>query len=79
LRDEQGLERIGPQTSLSLIHDAIAAQLWSTKSLSWYKLQDLNMQVQGSQKLPNEWWNECQVAFRDKYTCIDKSELKSMY
>jgi len=40
------------------------------------KLWDLDMRIQGSQKLPNEWCGECHVACRDKHTCIDKSESK---
>ena len=43
------------------------------------KLWDLDMRIQGSQKLPNEWCGEGQVAYRDKYTCIDKSNQKNMY
>ena len=41
-----------------------------------FKLYDLDMQIQESQKLPNEWCDECQVACRNKHTCIDKSESK---
>jgi len=37
------------------------------------------MQVYGSQKLPNEWPGECQVAYRDKYMCISKFESESMH
>ena len=44
-----------------------------------FKLQNLNMQVQGSQKLPNEWPGENQVACRDKYTCINKFKSESMH
>ena len=43
------------------------------------KFQNLNMQVYGSQKLPNEWPGECQVAYRDKYMCISKFESESMH
>ena len=35
------------------------------------KLQNLNMQVQGSQKLPNNYPGECQVTCRDKYMYVD--------
>jgi len=37
------------------------------------------MQVQGSQKLPNECPGEYQVVCRDKYMCIDKYELESRH
>ena len=30
----------------------------------------------GESELPNEWCGECQVACRDKHTCIDKSKSK---
>ena len=40
------------------------------------KLRDLDMRIQESKKLPNEWCGECQVACRDKHACIDKFELK---
>jgi len=33
----------------SLVYDATAVQLWSTESSPRFKLQELNMQVQGSQ------------------------------
>ena len=36
------------------------------------KLQNLNMQVQGSQELPNKYSGECQVSCKDKYMCVDK-------
>jgi len=38
------------------------------------KLWDLNMRIQESQKLSNEWCGECQVACRVKHTSVDKSE-----
>jgi len=38
-----------------LVHDATFAQLCSPGSPPRFKLQDMNMQVQESQKLPNEW------------------------
>ena len=28
----------------------------------------------GESELPNEWYGECQVACKDKHTCVDKSE-----
>ena len=78
-RDEQGARKNRLQTGQPLVHDAIAAQLWPLGSPSLSNLQDLNMQIQGSQKLPNEWCGECHVACRDKHMCIDKFESKSMY
>jgi len=33
----------------------------------------------GELELTNKWCGECQVAYRDKHTCIDKSESRSMY
>ena len=33
----------------------------------------------GESELPNEWCGECQVVYRDKHTCIDKSESRRMY
>ena len=38
-----------------LVHDITFAQLCSPGSPPRSNLQDLNMQVQESQKLPNEW------------------------
>jgi len=37
------------------------------------------MQVQGSQKFPNEWQGECQLACKNKYTCIDKFKSESVH
>jgi len=47
---------------LPLIHYATVVPLWSTRSPQQSNLWDLDMQVQGYQKQPNEWWDECQVA-----------------
>ena len=73
----RGPGRIRSRTGLPLIHYASAAPLWSTGCPSRFKLWDLNMQIQGSQNLPNEWCDECRVACIDKNTCIDKSESKT--
>ena len=51
-RDEQGAWKDRALDGQLLIHDATTAQLWSPGSLSRSKLQDLNMQVQGSQNSP---------------------------
>ena len=70
----RGPGRIGLQTGQPLIHYATAAQLISTGSPPRSKLQDLNMQIQGCQKQPNEWQDESQVACKDRHMCIDKFE-----
>jgi len=31
----------------------------------------------GKLELPNEWCDECQVAYRDRHTCINKSKSKA--
>jgi len=70
---EKGLEG-KDKDDLTLIRHISAALLWSSESSPRSKLQDLNMQVQGSQKHSNEyvrWW---QVACIGKHTYIDKSE-----
>ena len=41
-----------------------------SRALLQSKLQNLNMQVQGSQKLSNKYSGECQVSCRDKYMCV---------
>jgi len=33
----------------------------------------------GESELSNKWYDECQLACRDKHICIHKSESKSMY
>ena len=54
-RDKQGSQKNRAPNGQLLIQDATVAQLWSPESPPQFKLHDLNMQVQGSQKLPNEW------------------------
>ena len=51
-RDEQGVWKDRALDGQLLIHDTTAAQLWSSRSPSWSNVQDLNMQVQGSQNSP---------------------------
>ena len=41
------------------------------------KLWNMDMQDQGCQKQSNEWWDDRQVACKDRYTCIAKSESKA--
>ena len=38
------------------------------------KLWNLDMRIQESLNPPNEWCDKCQVACKDKHTCIDKSK-----
>jgi len=42
-----------------------------------FKFWDLDIHIQGNQKLPSEWCDECQVAYRDKHMCINKFKLKA--
>ena len=78
-RAEQGAWNVRASNGLPMIH-VFAAHLWSvTGRIHGSKLRDLDIRIQGSQKLPNEWYGECQVACRKKYMCIDKSESKSMH
>ena len=48
--EQGGLEEMNPD-GLPLIHYTTAAQLRLTESRPWSKLRDLDMQVQGSQKV----------------------------
>jgi len=41
------------------------------------KLWDLDMHIKGCLKQPNEWQDECQVAWRDEHACIDKSSQRA--
>ena len=75
----RGAGRIWPQTVcrwLTLLQRISNQQLRESTSSN---LRNLDMRIQWSQKLLNEWCGKCQVACIDKHTCIDKSELKSMY
>jgi len=76
-RDEHGVLKDGAPDGLSKIHSSAALSDQQPKESTSSKLWDLNMQVQGNQKLSNEWCGECQVVCRDKYTCINKSESKA--
>ena len=57
-----------------MIH-AFAAPLWSATGKK--KLQALisGHEDPGESELSNEWYSECQVAYKNKHMCIDKSEL----
>ena len=67
----RGLKKIELRTIWEIY--PLAAPLGSvTEKSTSSKFQDLDMRIQGSQKLPNEWCSECQVACRDKHMCIDK-------
>ena len=78
-RDEQGALRDRSSDGLLMIHASAAPPDQQPGEFIDSKLQDLDMRIQGSQKLPNEWCGECQVACRNKHTCINKSELKDMH
>ena len=75
----RGPGRIWPQTVCQWLTLLLRISNQQLRESTSSKLQNLDMRIQWSQKLPNEWCTECQVAYRDKYTCINKSESKSMY
>ena len=70
-----GLEGKGSGRSAMIILPLRISNQQPGESVS-SKLEDLDMQIQESQKLSNKWCDECQVACRDKHICIDKSKSK---
>jgi len=59
---------------------------WRYRCVTMITKKSTTVQAQRSEhtgpwesELPNKWYDECQVACRDKHTCIDKFESKSMY
>jgi len=66
LQEDSGTE--GVRTSQPAPRDKLDLR-WRAPLQS--KLQNLNMQVQRSQKLPSKYLGECQVSCRDKYMCVD--------
>ena len=49
------------------------------RALLQFNLQYLIMQVQESQKFPNEWQDKNHETCRDKHTCVNKSKLEIMH
>jgi len=62
---------------LPKIHASSAHLLSATERI--HKLQTLEFEHAGTgeSELHNEWCDECQVAYRVKHTCIDKSKSKA--
>ena len=78
-RDERGAWKDWAPDGLPMIC-TFSTHLWSaTRKI--HKLQGLKSEHAGlgESELPNEWCGECQVAYMDKHTCIDKSESRNMY
>ena len=73
-RGEQGAWKNEAPDGLLMIHSS-AALLWSaTRRIHKLQAPGSGRADPGESELPNEWWGESQVAYRDIQTCMDKSE-----
>jgi len=74
-RGEQGVWKNGaPDRSTANPHRHRCLTLITRKSIT-VQVPRYEHAGPGESELPNEWWGESQAAYRDKYTCIYKSEL----